>query len=88
MRVTVIPADRWIRHDDAAMHLTEWPFDDSAIHAIQWYDDNGEIEYTGKPKPPNQSITDDSVLAPYLLALNEAIAAAAASADEMTPTAE
>lgn len=85
MRITVIPADRWIRRDDDAAKLPEWPFDDANIHAIQWYDTEGEIEYTGRPKPPNEIITDATVLQPYLDSLDAYLAAqaeAAASADE------
>lgn len=71
MRVTVIPADRWIRRDDVSANLPDWPFDDFEIHAIQWYDTEGEIEYMAKPKPPNKLITDFSILQPYLDVLNE-----------------
>ena len=70
MRVTIIPSDKWIRRDDIAANLPEWNFDDSNIHAIQWYDTEGEIEYEGRPKPPNETITDPSILQPYLNALD------------------
>jgi hypothetical protein len=70
MRVTIIPEDRWIRRDDDAANLPEWSFDDANIHAIQWYDTEGEIEYDGQPKPPNEVFTDSSILAPYLAALD------------------
>lgn len=75
MRVTIIPADRWIRRDNDAANLSEWPFNDTNIHAIQWYDTEGEIEYTGRPKPPNKIITSPSILAPYLKALDAFLAA-------------
>jgi hypothetical protein len=71
MRVTIIPSDKWIRRDDIAANLPEWNFDDSNIHAIQWYDTEGEIEYRGIPTPPNEIITDASILKPYLDALDE-----------------
>jgi hypothetical protein len=71
MRVTVIPSDKWIRRDDISVNLPEWNFDDSNVHAIQWYDTEGEIEYTGNPKPPNESFTDSSILQSYLDALDE-----------------
>jgi hypothetical protein len=70
MRVTVIPSDRWIRRDNDAANLPEWPFDDANIHAIQWYETEGEIEYNGRPKPPNQAINDPAILTPYLEALD------------------
>lgn len=75
MRVTVIPVDQWIRRDSDAANLVDWPFDDAHIHAIQWYGDSGEIELTGKPKPPNEHITSSAILAPYLAALDEYLAA-------------
>jgi hypothetical protein len=76
MRVTIIPADRWVRRDVDAANLPDWPFDDATIHAIQWYDTEGEIEYSGRPKPPNEEFTDPSVLQPYLTALDEYLAGA------------
>lgn len=77
MRVTVIPGDRWVRRDDEAANLTDWPFADASIHAIQWYGTEGEIEYVGNPKPPNESFTDASRLDAYLAALDEYLAAKA-----------
>lgn len=70
MRVTIIPEDCWVRRDTDSANLPEWPFDDANIHAIQWYEDNGEIEYNGKPKPPNEAFTNSAILAPYLDALD------------------
>lgn len=78
MRVTVIPVDCWVRRDDQAANLSDWPFNDSEIHAIQWDADAGEIEYVGKPKPPNQPFTDPSILEPYLEALQAHLDALAA----------
>ena len=69
--MTVIPADHWIRIDDAAHKLPVWQFNDDNIHAIQWQDGSGEIEYTGKPKPVNQSFTDQAILEPYIAAFTE-----------------
>ena len=69
MRVTVIPVDKWIRKDDVSANLTEWNFDDSNIHAIQWYEDHGEIEW--KDPQRNEKTTDDSILQPYLDALEQ-----------------
>ena len=71
MRVTIIPSDKFIRKDDTAAHLNVWNFDDSNIHAIQWYDTWGEVEYTGNPKPLNDLIHEDSILQPYITALDE-----------------
>lgn len=86
MKATVIPEDKWIRRDDDAAVLEAWPFDDAHIHAIQWENGKGEIELKGDPRPANQAITDDSVLTPYLEALDERLAelaAAQAAADAL-----
>lgn len=69
MRVTIIPEDKFIRKDDVSAHLPEWNFNDPDIHAIQWYDDHGEIEWKNPQR--NESITDDSILQPYITALDE-----------------
>jgi hypothetical protein len=73
MRVTIIPEDKWIRKDNVSAKLPEWNFNDPDIHAIQWYDTKGEIEYKETEDFPqrNESITDDSILQPYLDALSE-----------------
>ena len=77
MRITVIPADRWIRRDEVAVNLPDWPFSDDNIHAIQWLDSEGEIEYTGQPKPVNEVITDYAIIEPYLEALDTYLASLA-----------
>lgn len=71
MRVTIVPSDKFIRKDDNFANLSEWNFNDSHIHAIQWYDNWGEVEYTGNPRPLNELIHNDSILQPYLVALDE-----------------
>jgi hypothetical protein len=78
MRVIVVPIDRFISRDGEAVKLPEWPFDDGAIHAIQWYGEYGEVEYTGRPKPPNEQIDDPTILQPYLEALDDYLAQSAA----------
>lgn len=69
MRVTIIPADKFIRKDDVSAHLPEWNFNDPDIHAIQWYEDRGEIEWKNPQR--NEITTDDSILQPYLDALDD-----------------
>lgn len=71
MRVTIIPSDHFIRRDNISVQLPTWDFDDADVHAIQWYEDHGEIEHNLEPIPPNTVISDDSVLQPYLDALDE-----------------
>lgn len=88
MKVTVIPADRWIKRDAEEANLPNWPFTDADIHAIQWDDQSGEIEFDGSPKPANQVFTDFAILQPYLDALDAhkaAQAAAAANAPKPEP---
>jgi hypothetical protein len=74
MRVTIVPLDKKIRRNDVVVELPDWPFDDSSIHAIQWYETEGEIEYTGRPKPANEMTTDAAILQPYLDALDAYLA--------------
>lgn len=74
MRVTIIPSDHFIRRDNISVQLPTWDFDDTHIHAIQWYDDHGEIEHNEIPIPPNTAIADDSILQPYLDALDDYLA--------------
>jgi len=71
MRVTIIPEDKWIRKDNVSAHLPEWNFNDPDIHAIQWYGDHGEIEWKNPQR--NESITEDSILQPYITALEQYI---------------
>jgi hypothetical protein len=70
MRVTIVPDDRLVRRDNDIAILPEWQFDDANIHAIQWYGEDGEIEYNGRPKPPNERFVDPTILEPYLVALD------------------
>lgn len=86
MRVTIIPSDKFIRKDNNFVHLPEWNFDDSSIHAIQWYDTWGEIEYVGHPKPVNDLIHEDSILQPYLVALDEYLTSLSDDANDNTST--
>lgn len=74
MRATIIPTDHWIRRDNDAVNLPEWPFDDANIHAIQWYDTEGEIEYNVRPKSPNEMFDDIERLQPYFDALDAYLA--------------
>jgi hypothetical protein len=60
MRLTIIPIDSFVAVDGDSSHR---PLDLSTcgipqnVHALQWYETEGEIEYDGKPKPPNEEIT-------------------------------
>lgn len=85
MRVTVIPEDKWIRKDGVSAHLPEWNFNDSDIHAIQWYDDHGEIEWKNPQR--NESIIEDSILQPYITALDEYLVQLSTPVDPATSSA-
>jgi hypothetical protein len=60
MRLTIVPEDSLVILDGNSSHR---PLDLSTcgipqdVHALQWYETEGEIEYDGKPKPPNEEIT-------------------------------
>ena len=69
MRLTVIPADGVILKDMVPLRFDfrSIPGVD-AIHALQWNDGKGEIE---RPGLPNEPISDENVIAPYLAAYEE-----------------
>lgn len=73
MQVTVIPADLTIICDGVPVKIKPWPFDDSHIHAIQWHHTEGEVEFSAIPRQPNELISDDSLLGPYIEAFNNAV---------------
>jgi hypothetical protein len=60
MKLTIIPSDSFVSVDGDSSHR---PLDLSTcgipqdIHALQWYETEGEIEFDGVPKPPNEIIT-------------------------------
>jgi hypothetical protein len=59
MRLTIVPIDNKVVVDNVA----KFPLDLSAcgipsnVWALQWYGTEGEIEFDGRPKPPNEEIT-------------------------------
>jgi hypothetical protein len=59
MRLTIIPIDNAIYIDGICrsfldLSTCEIP---SNVWALQWYETEGEMEFSGKPKPPNEEIT-------------------------------
>jgi hypothetical protein len=59
MRLTIIPIDNAVYLNGicrAPLDLTPCNIPEN-VHALQWYETEGEIEFTGKPKPPNEEIT-------------------------------
>lgn len=73
MQVTVIPADCTIICDGVTAKIKPWPFDDSHIHAIQWHHTEGELEFRAIPRPPNEVITDEAIIEPYIEAFNASV---------------
>jgi hypothetical protein len=61
MRLTIIPSDSFVAVNGDSSHR---PLDLSVcniptnVHALQWYDTEGEVEFDGKPKSPNEEITE------------------------------
>ncbi len=63
MRLTIVPADRCIIKDGAALLLD---FEaQTGVHAIQWYGAHGTIEYT---EGPQERFDDFAVVAPFVAA--------------------
>lgn len=60
MRLTIIPDDKKVGIDGvffANLDLSTCGIPEN-IHALQWYETEGEVEFSGKPKPLNEEITE------------------------------
>jgi hypothetical protein len=44
MRLTIIPADKFISIDNVGYYIVELPFIPENIHAVQWYGTYGDVE--------------------------------------------
>ena len=58
MKLTIIPIDGAVYKDGysySGLDLSSVP---ANVHALQWYETEGEIEFTGRPKPQNETITE------------------------------
>jgi hypothetical protein len=58
MKLSIIPSDGAVYKDGlcyANLDLSNIP---DNIHALQWYETEGEIEFSGTPKPQNEIITE------------------------------
>ncbi len=62
MRVSIIKTDNTV-YIDGVPKFVDCSSLPANFHALQWDGESGEVEYTGKPKPLNEDITD---LTPYL----------------------
>jgi hypothetical protein len=58
MRLTIIRADGAVYKDGfsyAGLDLSDVP---ANVHALQWYETEGEVEFSGRPKPQNEVISE------------------------------
>jgi len=58
MRLTIVPSDKKIGVDGlffGDIDLSSCVIPDN-IHAFQWYETEGEVEFSGRPKPQNEII--------------------------------
>ena len=58
MKLTIIPVDSAVYKDGycySGLDLSSVP---ANVHALQWYETKGEIEFSGIPKPQNETITE------------------------------
>ena len=58
MKLTIIPIDGAVYKDGisySGLDLSAVPVN---VHALQWYETEGEIEFSGRPKPQNEIITE------------------------------
>lgn len=58
MKLTIIPIDGAVYKDGysySGLDLSSVP---ANVHALQWYETEGEIEFSGRPKPQNEIITE------------------------------
>ena len=83
MRVTIIPADKFVSVDGEGYHGLDLSFMDADIHALQWYETEGDIERADSRGriTANEEITD---LTPYQPAL-DAWAVAKANDESTVP---
>lgn len=64
-RITIIKIDNQVGIDGVFLTVdcSDLPED---FHALQWTGTEGEIEWKGKPRPPNTEITDLKVYQKYI----------------------
>jgi hypothetical protein len=58
MRLTIIPSDGAVYKDGYSFSGLDLSSVPANVHALQWYETEGEIEFSGKPKPQNETITE------------------------------
>jgi hypothetical protein len=58
MKLTIIPSDGAVYEDGLCYSSLTWDGTPLNVHALQWYETEGEIEFSGRPKPQNEIITE------------------------------
>jgi hypothetical protein len=58
MKLTIIPSDGAVYKDGISYSRLDLSIVPANIHALQWYETEGEIEFNGRPKPQNETITE------------------------------
>jgi len=59
MKLTIIVDDNAVYVDGSSriLDLSQCGIP-ANIHAVQWYETEGEVEFNGRPKPQNETITE------------------------------
>jgi hypothetical protein len=58
MRLTIIPVDSAVYKDGIYFSGLDLAAVPANVHALQWYETEGEVEFNGKPKPQNETISE------------------------------
>ena len=58
MKLTIIRADGAVYKDGVSYSGLDLSAIPSNIHALQWYENEGEVEFNGIPKPQNEIISE------------------------------
>ena len=58
MKLTIIREDGAVYKDGISYSGLDLSSVPSNVHALQWYETEGEIEFSGRPKPQNETITE------------------------------
>ena len=58
MKLTIIPSDGAVYKDGISYSGLDLSSAPTGVHALQWYGTEGEIEFSGRPKPQNEIISE------------------------------
>ena len=58
MKLTIIREDGAVYKDNVSYSSLDLSSVPANVHALQWYETEGEIEFNGRPKLPNELITE------------------------------